>query len=121
VKGEFATGAAEFLAETCVSSTAYDLHQKLKVYEKTGVQEYLTVLMQEQEVRWHRLINNRFQLMPTLADGIYRSVVFPGLWLDAKALLAGALARVLAVLQQGLQSPEHAEFVKQLQARHRPQ
>ena len=43
-----------------------------------------------------------------------RSRVFPGLWLDVKALLKGDLARVLAVLQQGLASPEHAAFVKRL-------
>ena len=51
------------------------------------------------------------------ADGIFRSVVFPGLWLDAAALLAGDRAKLLAVLQQGLQSPEHAAFVEELARR----
>ena len=41
------------------------------------------------------------------ADGIYRSTVFPGLWLDSSALLGGALDRVLAVVNEGLKSPEH--------------
>src|SRR5262245_26231441 len=93
VEGKYAAGAAELLAETCVSSTAYDLHQKLEVYEQAGVEEYVAILMQEQEVRWHRLINGEFQLVPLPADGIYRSQVFPGLWLDPTALLAGDLAR----------------------------
>lgn len=116
-EGKFVAGAPEFLAEISLSSADYDLRQKLDVYEQAGVQEYVVVLVEEQEVRWHRLIEGAFQLVSCPADGIYRSEVFPGLWLDAAALLAGGLARVLAVLQQGLQSPEHAEFVKLLEAR----
>ena len=45
---------------------------------------------------------------------ILRSVVFAGLWLDPAALLAKDKQRMLAVLQQGLQSPEHAAFVAEL-------
>jgi hypothetical protein len=39
-----------------------------------------------------------------------RSLSFPGLWLDPAALLRGDLASVLAVIQKGLNSPEHAAF-----------
>jgi Uma2 family endonuclease len=119
-KGRYAAGAPEFLAEICVSSTSYDLHQKLEVYQEAGVQEYLAVLMREREVRWHRLVNGRFEVGPVPADGVYRSAVFPGLWLDAPALLAGDLARVLNVLQEGLGSVEHGQFVQQLAARRMP-
>ncbi|GIK55042.1 MAG: hypothetical protein BroJett015_07050 [Chloroflexota bacterium] len=38
--------------------------------------------------------------------------IFPGLWLDVAALLQGNLTAVLATLQTGLQSPEHATFLK---------
>ena len=117
MQGRYASGAPEFLAEVCISSTAYDLHQKLEVYEEARVQEYLAVLMREREVRWHRLVAGHFEVLPAPADGIYRSSAFPGLWLDALALLAGDLARVLTVLQQGLSSPEHAAFVEQLARR----
>jgi Uma2 family endonuclease len=116
-EGKYAAGAPEFLAEVCVSSAAYDLHQKLAVYEKAGVQEYLAVLMEEQEVRWHRLVGGAFQVIPGPEDGVYRSQIFPGLWLHAAALLAGDLARVLSVLQQGIDSAEHKQFVEQLAAR----
>ncbi len=116
-EGGYAAGAPEFLAETCVSSTAYDLHQKFDLYEEAGVQEYLAVLMQEQQVRWHQLISGRFQIVPTPEDAIYRSVAFPGLWLGAAALLAGDLDRVLAILQDGLKAPEHKQFVEQLRTR----
>ena len=118
-EGKYAAGAPEFLAEVCLSSAAYDLHQKMEVYEQAGVQEYLAVLMREQEVRWHRLANGHFEVVSAPADGVYHSAVFPGLWLDAPALLAGDLARVLAVLQEGTRSPEHQQFVDQLAARHR--
>lgn len=116
-EGPYAAGAPEFLAEVCVSNTAYDLHQKLEVYQEAGVREYLAVLMREREVRWHRLREGRFEVVPAPADGIYRSEGFAGLWLDAAALLAGDLARVLAVLNDGLRSPEHTAFVAQLAAR----
>ena len=117
MRGPLLEGTPEFLAEVCLSSTAYDLHQKLEVYQDHGVLEYLAVLMRERQIRWHRLVNGRFEVVPPPADGVYRSAVFPGLWLDAAALLAGDLSRVLAVLQQGIQSPEHAAFVQQLAAR----
>jgi len=55
--------------------------------------------------------------MPLGKDGIYRSKVFPGLWLDVKAMLDGDLKRVFAVVQQGVESREHREFVARLQAR----
>ncbi len=118
--GRFIGGAPEFLAEVCISSTAYDLHQKLEVYQEAGVREYVAVLMRERQVRWHRLREGRFEVVPPPEDGIYRSEVFSGLWLDAAALLAGDLARVLAVLNQGLASPQHQAFVAQLAARRQP-
>jgi Uma2 family endonuclease len=114
LEGEYLAGGPELLAEVSLSSTAYDLHQKLEVYERAGVIEYLAILLREQQVRWHRLIDGVFQLVPSPADGIYRSHVFPGLWLDSAALLAGNLTRVLAVLHEGLNSPEHKQFVDTL-------
>lgn len=73
--------------------------------------------MREQEVRWHRLTEGHFVVVPLPADGIHGSAVFPGLWLDAAALLVGDLARVLAVLQQGIATAEHQAFVDELQRR----
>jgi hypothetical protein len=119
VEGPYAAGVPEFLAEVCLSSVAYDLHQKLDLYQETGVQEYLAVLIREHEIRWHRLAADRYEVVPLPADGVYRSAVFPGLWLDAPALLAGDLARVLAVLNDGIRSPEHQQFAEQLAARRR--
>jgi Uma2 family endonuclease len=119
MRGELLQGAPEFLAEVCLTSAVYDLHQKLELYQEAGVEEYLAVLLHEQEVRWHRLTGGRFEVLAPPADGVYRSAVFPGLWLDAAALLAGDLARVLAVVQTGIPTPEHQAFVEQLAARRR--
>ncbi|HEY8503859.1 MAG TPA: Uma2 family endonuclease [Gemmataceae bacterium] len=117
MQGSLLAGTPEFVAEVCFTSAVYDLHQKREVYEEAGVNEYLAVLVHEREVRWHRHSGYRFETVPPPADGIYRSAVFPGLWLDAAALLAGDLARVLAVLNDGIRAPEHATFVEQLAAR----
>jgi hypothetical protein len=115
-EGKYVGGAAELLVEVCVSSASYDLHQKLDLYEKAGVPEYLAILMEEQEIRWHRLGKKGYQLLRP-SDGIWKSRIFPGLWLDGKALLANDSAKVLATLQKGLQSPEHGAFVKKLAKR----
>jgi hypothetical protein len=48
-------------------------------------------------------------------QGIYRSIVFPGLWIDWPAVLARKSARIARIVRQGLKSPEHAAFVKRLQ------
>lgn len=115
-EGKYVGGASELLVEVCVSSASYDLNQKLNLYEKAGVPEYLAVLMREQEIRWHRFTSKGYHLLrPT--GGIWKSKVFPGLWLDGDALLAHDSAKVLATLQKGLQSAEHAAFVKKLAKR----
>ncbi|HSU66243.1 MAG TPA: hypothetical protein VLJ39_05210, partial [Tepidisphaeraceae bacterium] len=51
------------------------------------------------------------------ADGTLRSEIFPGLWLDAAAMVGDQMPQVLDVLQQGLASPDHANFLVQLVAR----
>lgn len=66
---------------------------------------------------WHRSVDGKFSIVPPDADGVYRSVVFPGLWLDAPALLAGRMDRVLEVLNAGLATSPHAAFIAELQAR----
>ena len=48
---------------------------------------------------------------------MFRSTIFPGLWLDKAALLRGDMATVLATLGRGLASPEHADFAATLARR----
>ena len=117
VEDKYLHGIPELLAEICRSSASYDLHVKLDLYQEAKVPEYLAILLYEQEIRWHTLVNGQYQLISPDADGLWRSRVFPGLWLDGKALLAGDLEQVLARLQEGIQSPEHKRFVAELAAR----
>jgi hypothetical protein len=67
-----------------------------------------------QQIYWFALRRGKYKQMKPDADGVYRSKVFPGLWLDPEALLAGDRKRLLAVLREGLASPEHGAFVEKL-------
>jgi hypothetical protein len=80
-----------------------------------GVHKYVVWRVEDHAIDWFVLREGRFDPLPRGADGIYRSEVFPGLWLDADAMIRGDLARVFQVVQQGLASPEHAAFVVKLQ------
>src|ERR1700733_3488442 len=106
--GGYVGGAPELITEICLSSASYDLHKKLDLYERAGVQEYVAVLVHEKEIRWHRLAKKGYRLVSPEADQIWKSKVFPGLWLDGTALLAGDGMQLLATLQLGLKTPEHA-------------
>ncbi|MBI4606807.1 MAG: Uma2 family endonuclease [Planctomycetes bacterium] len=116
VERGFLHGAPELAAETALSSSSYDLHQKKDLYEKAGVQEYVAYLLRERRIAWFRLVGDKFQEVEAPSEGILRSTVFPGLWLDVPAFLAQDLPRVLATLNGGLGSSEHAEFVRRLEA-----
>ncbi len=110
-------GTPEFLVEVSKSSTSYDLHSKLELYQQAKVPEYLTVLLYEQEIRWHVLKDAAYDILPADPDGVWRSRIFPGLWLAGDALLAGEMAKVFAKQQEGLASKEHKAFVKELARR----
>ena len=120
IDGKYLAGAPELLAEICLSSASYDLHQKFDLYEAAGVQEYLAVLLDENEIRWYVLENGKYQRLEPDADGIWQSRVFPGLWLDGAALLANDMRRVLDRLQDGIASPAHQTFARQLAEKKTP-
>ena len=113
----YVEGAPEFIAEVASSSEAYDLHVKRPDYERHGVREYLVLLLRERRAVWFmRDEAGRFVETAPDAQGIFRSGTFPGLWLDAAALLSGDMGRVMEVLGRGLASPKHAEFVTRLKS-----
>jgi Uma2 family endonuclease len=114
VERQFGAGAPELVVEICLTSADRDLGEKFDLYQSAGVQEYLMVLLHERGVRCHRLIEGGYQEISGAEDGFLKSVIFPGLWLDAQALLAEDGPRILDVLARGLRSPEHAAFVERL-------
>jgi hypothetical protein len=81
------------------------------------VQEYLVVCVEERLLFWFDFENK--QSIVGDAQGIYRSHVFPGLWLQGPALLALDSPRVEDVARQGLADPEHAAFVERLRVARR--
>jgi Uma2 family endonuclease len=111
---DYLEGAPELLIEIAGSSATIDLYDKLKVYQRNGVQEYLVWQVYEDRLDWFQLVDDSYQPLESDEAGISRSRVFPGLWLHVPALLDGDLAKVLAQLQIGLNSAEHADFLTRL-------
>jgi Uma2 family endonuclease len=112
----FVRGVPELLVEVAHATRYTDLGPKLDDYERAGVHEYIVRALEPDEVLWHVWENGRFRAVAPDADGLYRSHVFPGLWLDPAALLTRDTRRLRAVLDQGLATPEHAAFVARLAA-----
>ncbi|NKQ36424.1 MAG: Uma2 family endonuclease [Chloroflexi bacterium] len=112
---DYLEGAPELVVEIAASSASYDLYDKRRAYGRNGVQEYLVWQTYEQAVVWFVLREGVYEPLQPDEKGILRSEIFPGLWLQPKALWENDLAALLAVLQEGLQSPEHAAFVQKLQ------
>jgi hypothetical protein len=110
-------GAPELAIEVAHSTVAIDMHLKKADYRQAGVREYLVICALEQELHWFNF-DSRRQLKPD-SHGIYRSQVFPGLWIDGPALLTRNGKRLLEVVQQGLASPEHVAFLERLEAQRR--
>lgn len=114
---DYTHGAPELIVEVALSSRSLDLNAKLRDYEAAGVREYLIYDLKKREVRWFENRNGRFQPSSPENDGIFRSNIFPGLWLDPQALASREKAALIATLHRGLASPEHAAFVEELQRR----
>jgi hypothetical protein len=90
--------------------------ETLETDERAGVLEYVVIALDPDEVIWHVRRGDRLDRIPAGADGLYRSEAFPGLWLDPEAFLADDSARLIAALERGLGTPEHASFVARLAA-----
>lgn len=114
-EGGYLEGSPELLVEVAASSVAYDLHVKKWVYARNGVQEYLAIQTYEERIDWFALEDSVYQPLTPGDDGVLRSRVFPGLWLHVDAFWAGDLAKLLAVLQEGIALPEHEALIARLQ------
>ena len=110
----YLTGAPELVIEVARSSKAFDLGAKKADYERAGVCEYVVVAINPNQVHWFIRRDGRFEVLPPGPDGVFRSQIFPGLWLDPQAFYAGKLKRLIEVLEKGLATTEHAGFRAQL-------
>ena len=113
---DYFEGAPELAVEIAHSSRSIDLNAKKQDYELYGVREYIVVEVKSQVVHW--FVRRGAKFVAHVPDnGIYKSRVFPGLWLDPVAVFDRSAKRLLAVLQQGIATPEHAKFAAKLQTK----
>jgi Uma2 family endonuclease len=114
--GNIIAGAPELVVEVANSSRAKDLGPKLADYERAETQEYIVFAIDPDEVFWHVLREGRLIQISPDPDGVYRSTIFPGLWLDPVALLENNGPALIATLDRGLATEEHVAFVARLAA-----
>lgn len=115
---DYLEGVPELIVEIANTTAARDLGEKLEMYQRNRVPEYLVWRTAQRVVDWFRLSRRgEYVSLTPDADGVLKSRVFPGLWLDPVALTTGDRTRVFTVLQQGVASPEHAAFVEKLRKR----
>ena len=92
-----------------------DLWAERELYQTVGAREYLTVLLKLRQVIWRRLVHERYREIEAGEDGLLRSHIFPGLWLDPAALWS-PLKSIRKAVALGVKSPEHYAFGKRLAA-----
>lgn len=114
---DYLEGAPELVVEIAASSASYDMHDKRRVYARNGVPEYVVLLVHEKQIAWFILRQGVYEPQQPNERGILQSEIFPGLWLQAEAMVRGDMAKALAVLHEGIQSDAHAEFVEQVEAK----
>ncbi len=111
---DYLEGPPELIVEIAASSAAYDLHNKLQLYRRSGVPEYLIWQVYDNQLTWLQWQEGQYVALEADTGGIIRSQIFPGLHLAVTALLEGNLAEVLAELQRGLAAEGHTNFLNQL-------
>ena len=116
----------ELVVEVAASTAKVDTGPKRRAYERNGVLEYVVALPDRSppQVRWRTRPDGdpAGPLVPLdLDDGLFKSRVFPGLWLDPNDLIvrdpikAGHhIARLIATLELGCATPEHAAFARRV-------
>ena len=111
---DYVEGPPELIVEIAGSSASIDLGDKLKAYRRNGVPEYIVWQVYDRRTDWFTFAEGEYIPLTPDESGVIHSQVFPGLWLAVAALLEGDLAKVLAELQEGLETAEHAAFVERL-------
>jgi hypothetical protein len=110
-------GAPELVAEIAASSVSIALNAKRRNYQQNAVREYLVWRVNDREIDWFHLKGDQYVPLPPDSNGVVRSIVFPGLWLDAPAMIRGDMTAVEDCLRAGLADPSHQAFVADLAAK----
>ncbi len=110
----YVEGAPELIVEIAGTSADYDLQEKLEVYRRCGVQEYIVWQTQDGRLDWFQLVNEEYVVLVPNTEEVIESQVFPGLRLAVVALIEGDRAKVSSELQAALQTTTHTAFVERL-------
>jgi Uma2 family endonuclease len=113
---KYLTGPPELVAEVSHTTRYVDLGLKLEDYQRAGVLEYVVRALEPDQIYWFIREGKNLVERPLDEDGLCRSTIFPGLWLDPQALIRGDRRRPREVIDLGCATPEHAEFVARLAA-----
>ncbi len=113
-ENDYIEGAPELIVEIAGSSVSYDLHDKLNVYRRHGVKEYIVWRVYDQKIDWFYLEEGKYLNLETDSWGLIESKIFPGLVLAVNDLLEHNLASVLSELQKNIKSEQHENFIKKL-------
>jgi len=92
-------GAPQLVVEIAASSASYDLHDKMRAYQRNRVQEYVVWRVLDEAIDWFRLVGGEYVRVEPDESGIIESAAFPGLRLHVAKMLADDLAGVLAEVQ----------------------
>ncbi|MFP4229488.1 MAG: Uma2 family endonuclease [Salinivenus sp.] len=115
-KDDYIEGPPELIAEVAHSSVAYDLHDKKRAYRRNGVQESLVWQIEEARVDWFVLEGSEYLPLSPDEERQLHSQAFPGLVLDAHALLGEDLSAVLGAVQAATGTEPYRAFVNRLAA-----
>jgi len=116
---DYLEGPPELVVEVAHSTRSIDMNRKRRDYLAAMVQEYLVLCVEEQVIHWFHFPSKRE--LKANKQGVLKSRVFPGLWIDCPSLLARDSTKLITTVQQGVASADHAEFVAKLQQRRKDQ
>ena len=101
---DYLEGSPELIVEIASSSASYDLREKMNVYRRNGVQEYIVWRVYDSEIDWFSLQEEQYVRLESNKNGVIESRIFSGLRLNVAAMLNGDLATVLADLSEPAES-----------------
>lgn len=110
----YVNGPPELIFEIAASTVSIDLHKKFDAYLRNGVREYVVWRVEDEEIDWFVLRHGQYTLQQPDADGLLKSEVFPGLWLNPQKLVRLDIPGLFSDLDAGTATPEHAALVKKL-------
>ena len=110
-------GAPELVAEVIFSRGINDLRTKLAAYRLNGVQEFIAWRFHERGIEWFQMERGGYVLNLPGPNNVLSSRAFPGLVVNATAMVAGDAAALRNTLKARLAAPEHLAYVRRLAGR----